>query len=46
MKDNWEISLGFYPGILTGFRTYKERNKTNHVIYIPFVDIWFTVYGR
>ena len=46
MKDNWEISLGFYPGILTGFRTNKERNKTNNVIYIPFVDICFTVYGR
>ena len=33
MKD-WELSFGFYPGILLGFRTYKETNKTNHVLYI------------
>jgi len=42
MKD-WELSFGFYPGILLGFRTYKETNKTNHVLYIPFVDVCFTI---
>ena len=31
---NWELSFGFYPGILTGFRTYKEVKKNNHVLYI------------
>ena len=31
---NWELSFGFYPGILTGFRTYKEAEKNNHVLYI------------
>jgi hypothetical protein len=29
MKD-WDLSFGFYPGILIGFRTYNEVEKTNH----------------
>ena len=44
MKD-WELSFGFYPGILTGFRTYNETSKTNHVFYIPFVDVCLTIYS-
>jgi hypothetical protein len=43
-KD-WELSLGFYPGILSGFRTYKGEKRDNHVLYIPFVDICLTVYN-
>ena len=31
---NWEISFGFYSGILLGFRSYQESNKNNHVLYI------------
>ena len=42
MKD-WELSFGFYPGILIGFRTYKEEKKSNHVLYIPFVDACLTI---
>ena len=42
---NWELSFGFYPGILTGFRTYNEVEKNNHVLYIPFVDICLTMYN-
>ena len=44
MRDDCEFSIGFYPGILLGFRTYKEELRTNHVLYIPFVDFCFTVY--
>ena len=40
----WEMSLGFYPGILLGFRTYSEDYKANHVLYLPFIDICITVY--
>ena len=44
MKNkDWELSFGFYPGILLGFRTYAEVNKTNHVIYLPFIDICFSI---
>ena len=42
---NCELIFGFYPGILIGFRTYQEEQKANHVIYIPLVDICFTVYN-
>ena len=44
MKD-WELSFGFYPGIMLGFRTYKNLEKSDHVVYIPFVDACLTVYN-
>jgi hypothetical protein len=45
MKNkNWELSFGYYPGILLGFRSYEEESKTNHVLYIPFIDVCFTLY--
>jgi hypothetical protein len=43
---NWELSLGFYPGILVGFRSYPPTiagEATNHVMYLPFVDVCLTV---
>ena len=43
---NWELSVGFYPGILLGFRSYTERNKQNHVMYLPFVDFCLTIFKR
>ena len=43
---NWEFSGGFYPGILLGFRSYTERNKNNHVAYLPFVDFCLTLYNK
>ena len=42
----WEISVGFYTGILFGFRTYDEEFKHNHVLYLPFVDVCITVYKK
>ena len=42
---NWELSFGFYPGIVLGFRSYKETIKTNHVLYVPFVAACLTVYN-
>lgn len=35
----WELSLGFYPGILFGIRTYVERSYNTHVLYLPFINI-------
>ena len=47
MKNkNWELSFGFYPGILIGFRSYEEENKTNHVLYIPFIDVCYTLHKQ
>ena len=39
MNKSWEISIGLYPGILIGARTYVEKEYVQHVIYLPFVDI-------
>ena len=44
MKNkDWELSVGLYPGILLGFRTYTEVNKQNHVLYLPFVDVCLSI---
>jgi hypothetical protein len=41
----WEISLGFYPGMLLGFRSYiDDSDKSNHVLYLPFVDVCLTLH--
>ena len=42
---NWELSFGFYPGILIGFRTYNEEDRDNHVLYIPLVDVCLTIFN-
>jgi len=44
MKE-WNLSFGFYPGLLVGFRTYNEVGKDNHVLYIPLIDICLTTYN-
>ena len=41
---NWSISVGFYPGILMGMRTYDEPDQVSYVMYIPFVDIALEVF--
>ena len=41
--QKWELSLGFYPGILLGFRSYDQDDRSNHVLYIPFVDVCLTM---
>ena len=40
-KGNWSLSIGFYPGILFGARTYEEPKQITHVIYLPFIDFAF-----
>ena len=45
MKDkNWEITMGFYPGVLIGARSYPHTGSTQHVLYLPFVDICLEVF--
>ena len=43
---DWEFSVGFYPGILLGMRTYRENKRYNHVLYLPFVDFCLTMNNR
>ncbi len=41
---NWSLSVGFYPGILLGARSYEEEKQLTHVLYLPFVDIALEIY--
>ncbi len=43
-RPEWEIHLGFYPGILLGVRTYYLETHNDHVLYLPFIDICITIY--
>ena len=36
---SWQLSIGLYPGILLGIRSYVEQDYVQHVLYLPFVDI-------
>ena len=38
-SKGWALSLGFYPGLLLGFRTYSQPDMLTHVLYMPFVDL-------
>ncbi len=38
-NNNWVVSVGFYPGVLFGMRSYYAEDMTSHVLYIPFMDI-------
>jgi hypothetical protein len=37
-KNNWSLSVGFYPGILIGIRSYDSDEMSTHVFYLPLVD--------
>ena len=43
MKD-WDLSIGFYPGILIGMRTYNAKKKVSHVFYLPLIDLCIDIY--
>jgi len=42
-NKGWAISLGFYPGVLIGMRSYYQEDMTSHVLYFPFFDIAFQI---
>ena len=42
---NWTLTIGIYPGILIGFRSYNEEDYSIHVLYLPFVDIALTLFN-
>lgn len=43
-KSEWSVSIGVYPGILFGARTYESFYSTTFVLYLPFIDIAFEVF--
>jgi len=44
-NKSWSLSLGFYPGIVLGMRSYHEDKQTTHVLYIPFIDLALEIYN-
>jgi len=45
INSEWGLSIGFYTGLLLGIRTYKQKSRTDHVLYLPFlIDICLTIY--
>jgi len=45
-NTNWEIHIGFYPGILIGIRSYRMGGYDDHVLYLPLVDFCLTIYKK
>tara|TARA_R110002012_G_scaffold85883_8_gene213986 strand:+ start:3827 stop:3991 length:165 start_codon:yes stop_codon:yes gene_type:complete len=43
-ESSWQLSVGFYPGILIGARSYNEKDMVTHVLYLPFVDLALEIY--
>jgi len=41
---SWELSIGIYPGVLLGIRTYEYDESRLHVLYLPFIDIALEIY--
>jgi len=41
---DWELGIGLYPGILIGGRTYTGEDRSDHVLYLPFIDLCLTLY--
>ena len=42
--SNWSLEMGFYPGILLGFRIYEFDDAKLYTLYLPFVDLSLEVY--
>jgi hypothetical protein len=40
----WALEIGFYPGIMLGFRSYPLSDGISHVLYVPFVNLVLTTY--
>ena len=41
--SGWVITLGAYPGIVFGIRSYPSEYQTDHVLYLPLIDLCLTV---
>jgi len=46
IKNDWELKLGSYSGILFGFREYQQKNCTDYVLYLPLIDLCLTIYDN
>ena len=42
----WEVSIGMYPGLVLGVRSYKQQDRVDHVFYLPLFDLCITVFNK
>ncbi|MBC8436763.1 hypothetical protein H8D85_00405 [bacterium] len=42
----WEVSIGMYPGLVLGVRSYKQQDRVDHVFYLPLFDLCITVFTK
>lgn len=40
---NYTLSIGLYPGILFGSRSYEFEDSTMYVLYIPFIQLMLEI---
>jgi len=45
-ENSWELSIGLYPGILLGIRTYVEKDSILYVLYLPFIDMVLEIFKK
>tara|TARA_R110002153_G_scaffold142207_1_gene293335 strand:- start:6379 stop:6627 length:249 start_codon:yes stop_codon:yes gene_type:complete len=43
-QKGWALSIGLYPGLLIGFRSYDSWDRMTHVAYLPFIDLALEVF--
>ena len=43
---NFQLTIGLYPGILLGIRTYPQPESTLHVLYLPLIDICLEIFNN
>ena len=43
-NKQWSLSIGTYPVVVVGMRSYDEESQTTHVVYLPFIDIALELY--
>jgi len=44
LSGQWAVSIGFYPGVLIGMRSYRNEEIVSHVLYLPFFDIALQIF--
>ena len=42
----WEVSIGMYPGLVLGVRSYKQQDRVDHVLYLPLFDLCITIFNN
>ena len=42
----FEVSIGMYPGLLFGVRSYKQDDRVDHVFYLPLFDLCITIFTK